>query len=83
MMSPTEIAFRLLAVVGGVIAGVKSTEDLAKDLINLAFDSGIAPEVLRGYLDARDARLAEAVADVAEEAKLAFEGMPLVGEKKP
>jgi hypothetical protein len=71
MMSLADIGLRLLAIIGAIFTKTRSAEDVAKDLVDLAFDTGIAPAVLMQYLTERGRLTAEAIADIAEAAKLA------------
>jgi hypothetical protein len=64
----------LLYVARGICQALKLPEDHgAKALIYAAFDTGVAPQVLSGYLTERGQRFGEASADIAEEAKLAVQ----------
>ncbi len=76
-MSPTEIGFRLLNIIFAILSKTKSTEEIATDLIDLAFESGIAPAVLMQHLTERGRLTAEAIADIAQWAKLKKLGGPV------
>lgn len=60
----------IIALLGEAIAGRKSEEEVAKDLIDAAFASSVPATILSQHLTAKAAENAELAADLAEWAKL-------------
>lgn len=56
----------IISLIGEAIAGRKTEEELAKDLIDAAFASGVPAQVLSQHLTAKAAANAELAADLAE-----------------
>lgn len=69
-MNTTALAVQLAAIIGDALAGRRSEVEIAKALIDTAFESGIAPALLMQHLSERGKQHAELAADIAEFAKL-------------
>lgn len=69
-MSIQSAAGKILKLVGGALDGTASEAEVAKGLIDAAFDSEVAPALLMDHLTAKGIERAELAADIAEWAKL-------------
>ena len=66
---------RLAKLLADWTAGQLSLEEIGKTLLDIAFDLGLPAMFLRDYLTAQGAKQGDAIADVAEEAKLAAQAL--------
>ena len=69
------ILARLAGLIADALSGRRSDEEVAKALIDAAFDSGVPPALLMGYLTEKGQQHAELAADIAEWAKLEVKRM--------
>ena len=60
----------LLSLIGDAVGGRKSEEDIARSLIDAAFESGVAPSLLAAHLTEKAAQDAEFAADLAQAMKM-------------
>ena len=56
----------VLRLISDALAGRKSDEEVAKELISAAFESGVPASVLMGHLTALGRERAELAADIAQ-----------------
>jgi hypothetical protein len=64
-----ETLSRLLVLVSKALVGQKSDEDVARELIDAAFDSGVPAALLLEHLTEKGRQRAELAADLAQWAK--------------
>jgi hypothetical protein len=64
----------LLTLVSDALQGRKSDEDVARGLIDAAFESGVAPALLLAHLTQKGRKNAELAADIAQFIKLQARG---------
>ncbi len=70
-----QILIRLATMIADALSGKRSDEEIAKALVDAAFDTGVAPALLMDHLSARGIHDAELAADIAEFAKLTIAQM--------